>query len=384
MRMFTASSTVPLEPNRELIVRIATYNLENLFRRPAAMAIDGDIGQQAIDDHALASRITAKPVYGDADREALLALDATYHFSAPITPKNALLTLNTVRGQLFGRRNGSVVVIPEGRAEWTGWFELPRRDVGWQAVLNTGKVIEAVRPDVLLCVEVEDRLALHRFNEQVLGALYDLRYPHAMLIDGNDVRGIDVGILSRYPIVGIRSHIDDVDGDKRIFSRDCPVYVLRLPSGSQLVVCPNHFKSKRGGNDGAAQAQRLRQGSRAAQISREAEADISPLVLVGGDLNDTPDSPAVQPLLAGGWQDVQSHPDYPTDRPGTFGTGLAGNKIDYLIMSPALKTRLVRTGIERRGSYHPNLWEAFHGVEKHTEASDHHCVWADFDLAEGN
>lgn len=365
-------------------MRIATYNLENLFTRPAAMAVGGDIGQQAINDHALANSIIAKFTYSDADKQALLALDATYHFSAPVTPKNALLTLNTVRGQLFGRRNGSVVVVPDGRAQWTGWFELPHRDVGWQAVLNTGKVIEAVRPDVLVCVEVEDRLALHRFNEQVLGALYDLRYQHAMLIDGNDMRGIDVGILSRYPIVGMRSHIDDVDGDKRIFSRDCPVYVLQLPSGSQLVVCPNHFKSKRGGNDAATQAQRLRQGSRAAEISREAEAGISPFVLVGGDLNDTPDSPAVQPLLADGWQDVQSHPDYPTDRPGTFSTGLAGNKIDYLIMSPALRARLERTGIERRGSYHPNLWEAFQGVDKHTEASDHHCVWADFDLAKGN
>jgi hypothetical protein len=76
-----------------------------------------------------------------------------------------------------------------------------------------------------------------------------------------------------------------------------------------------------------------------------------------------------------------SHPDYPTDRPGTFGTGLANNKIDYLIMSPALRTQLITTGIERRGSFHPSLWTVFDTVTKTSEeASDHHLVWADFDF----
>ena len=29
-------------------------------------------------------------------------------------------------------------------------------------------------------------------------------------------------------------------------------------------------------------------------------------------------------------------PEYPADRPGTFDTGLASNKLDYLISSPQL------------------------------------------------
>ena len=39
------------------------------------------------------------------------------------------------------------------------------------------------------------------------------------------------------------------------------------------------------------------------------------------------------------------------------------------------------TGIERRGSYHPNTWQPFDTVtSKRDEASDHHLVWADFSL----
>jgi len=89
---------------------------------------------------------------------------------------------------------------------------------------------------------------------------------------------------------------------------------------------------------------------------------------------------ALQELLKDGFADVQSHPSYPTDRPGTFATGTASNKIDYLILSPDLRTALHATGIERRGTYHPQLWTSFPGVHHGTEASDHHCVWADLDV----
>ena len=109
--------------------------------------------------------------------------------------------------------------------------------------------------------------------------------------------------------------------------------------------------------------------------------DITNLVLLGGDMNDTPDSTELTPLWHDGFKDVQSHPSYPTDRPGTFDTGTARNKIDYLIMSPVLHGHLEEAGIERRGSYHPNTWVPFDTVRsKADEASDHHLVWADFEL----
>jgi hypothetical protein len=36
---------------------------------------------------------------------------------------------------------------------------------------------------------------------------------------------------------------------------------------------------------------------------------------------------------------------------------LKSQKLDYLIMSPALQTALRTVGIERRGTYHPDLWQ---------------------------
>lgn len=364
------------------MIRIASYNLENLFTRPVAMNQDSDEeGRQAIEDHSTASVIIRKDVYSQEDQETLLALTNRYgwHFLNP--PATALVQLQKVRGQLFRKPQGGVVqVAARGRADWVGWFELRREDVAWEATYNTGRVIVETRPDILVAVEVENRPTLNRFIEQVLGPEFGVEYPHFMVIDGNDLRGIDVGILSRYPIEEIRSHVDDRTDGKSTFSRDCPEYDVVLPSGERLVIMPNHFKSKRNGNDQESQERRRQQAERAREIA-EGALRRTPYVLIAGDLNDTPTSTPLAPLFTGGFQDVIVHANYPQDRPGTYGTGKADNKIDYLIMSPELRGRLTNTGIERRGSYHPQTWEPFDTVTSTAvEASDHHLLWADFDL----
>ncbi len=364
-------------------IRIATFNMENLFTRPLAMKDGmGQAGQDAINDHGELNLIVGKLTYSAADKTRLIQLDQKYGFSALNTPADALVLLNKVRGQLFSRSQAGVVtVVANGRGDWTGWFSLKQTDVLWQATRNTGRVIAETDADIQVCIEVENRPTLLRFNEQVLGAEFGKAYPHVMVIDGNDDRGIDVGIMSRYPIRSIKSHVDDLNANgQRTFSRDCPEFLIDLPGGKTILILPNHFKSKRGGNTASMQARRKAQADRAHAIAQAALAERQ-YVLIAGDLNDTPDVPIFSALFEDGFVDVRDHPSYPTDRPGTFDTGTAANKIDYLIMSPKLRTKLTQTGIERRGSYHPNTWVPFDTVTKKSEeASDHHLVWADFSI----
>jgi endonuclease/exonuclease/phosphatase family metal-dependent hydrolase len=211
------------------------------------------------------------------------------------------------------------------------------------------------------------RPTLERFNDQVLRAQFQFPYQHFLVIDGNDDRGIDVGIMRRFPIVEIRSHVDDPGPDGgTLFSRDFLEYDILLPTEERLVVLPNHLKSKRKGNDQASQDRRRAQAERVHSIAGAALSRSS-FVLVGGDLNDTPESSALASLFTDGFQDVISHPNYPTDLPGTYETGLPRHKLDYLIMSPQLRAKLSDTGIERRGSYHPNTWRSFDTVTKTSE-----------------
>ncbi len=383
-----------------MAIKIASYNLENLFQRASAMseAHEGD-GRAAIEDHALANTIVEKAVYSDQDKEILIALSKKYGWHLLNPPSNALVQMQKIRGKLFYKKktpkNSPLTVVASGRADWTGWFELRKEDVTWMATYNTARVIAESNPDILILIEVESRPTFRHFNEQVLEAKFGISYPHYMVIDGNDGRGIDVGIASRFPIRDIRSHVDDqyrdVEGQsptdtRQVFSRDCPEFEILLPGGQSLIVLPNHLKSKRNstfstnGEEDEATKRRRVQARRAFAIATAALGR-SGLVLVAGDLNDTPDSGPIGEILKGGFADVMDHPDYPKDRPGTYGTGLKSGKLDYLIMSPDLKAALVTTGLERRGSYHPNTWKPFDTVTgAKDEASDHHLIWAEFNL----
>ena len=81
-----------------------------------------------------------------------------------------------------------------------------------------------VLPDVLCVQEVESLIALREFNERFLANAY----PYTVVLDSRDLRQIDVGILSKYPIASIATHVDDMAADHYIFSRDCLEVRLQL------------------------------------------------------------------------------------------------------------------------------------------------------------
>ena len=146
----------------------------------------------------------------------------------------------------------------------------------------TGKVIQDVNADILAVVEAEDRTTLSRFNGQLLNVL-DAKYGQIMLIDGNDERGIDVGLLTRpgYVIESIVSHVDDLADDKTIFSRDCPEFRIRV--GDQIVlVLVNHLKSKGFGVAADSNARRKAQARRIREIYDQRRAEGMENVVICG------------------------------------------------------------------------------------------------------
>ena len=99
------------------MIRLATFNLENLFTRPVAMNQESDeAGRKAIEDHATANGIVAKDVYSASDKIELLNLTVKYKWHLLNPPKNALVQLQKIRGQLFRNpQNGPVEVVASGR-----------------------------------------------------------------------------------------------------------------------------------------------------------------------------------------------------------------------------------------------------------------------------
>ncbi|HTE14931.1 MAG TPA: endonuclease/exonuclease/phosphatase family protein, partial [Burkholderiales bacterium] len=227
-------------------MRLASFNVENMFDR--AKALNGTTwadGKPALEAHQKLNALINKRSYSATDKTRMLALLKTHGLLK--TDDGPLLILRKLRGKFLNRpRNGPVTVAAAGRSNWIGWIELKTEPVKEVVTENIARVIGAVNADILGVVEAEDRTTLKLFNRNILAGAVGTAYSHVMLIDGNDERGIDVGIMTKsgYPIVSMRSHVDAMNNDAAIFSRDCAEYEIQLPGGQRLWLMVNHLKSK--------------------------------------------------------------------------------------------------------------------------------------------
>lgn len=380
-------------------MKIAAFNVENLFDR--ARVLNGDTPEHStiLDAFADLNSLFQKETYSDADKAQMLGLFE--QLGLLHRNESEFVRLRKIRGQIIKRprdRTQPRQIIADGRADWIGWLELRTEAVDDISMILTAKSIFEVGADVICLVEAESRPVLLEFQDTLARALeFSETYRYVMLIDGNDMRGIDVGLATRdgYEIGRVRSHADDLKPDGfPIFSRDCPEYEVITPSGQTVMVLGNHFKSKFGGNSPASRAKRRAQAEAVKQYYERLRAEGYDNVVVLGDLNDTPESQELAPLLSGtDLRDVSDHPNF-TDFQyrvsndhrgiGTFGLGNDGDKIDYLLLSPALFEKVQTGGIFRKGAWpgvSPVRWDTYPELtEKHHAASDHHLLWAEIDL----
>lgn len=366
-------------------MRIASFNVENLFSRARAMnQEDMAEGKVVLNEFSKLNTLLAKETYTASDKNAILASLDNLGLSESDESKFVILRQN--RGRLVKRSATGNAVVADGRGDWIGWLALKTEAVNETATRMTAQVIKDVNADILAVVEAEDRIALSRFNDQLLEPIGS-GYGGIMLIDGNDERGIDVGLLTKgaAAVESLVSHVDDMDGNRRIFSRDCPEFTVRISPAETVLVLVNHLKSKGYGPAASSNARRKAQARRVREIYDQRRADGVDLVVIAGDFNDTPTSDPLNPLLGSGsdLKDITEHPSFVSDgRPGTYANGTASNKIDYLLFSPALFARATGGGIFRKGVWGGVNGTLFPHYDEMTQAShaasDHAAIWADF------
>lgn len=371
-------------------MRLATFNVENMFDRAKALNLDvwAD-GKPVLEDFSRLNTLVQLPVYTVAVKAELLEI-MKRHKGLLTTGESKFIRLRDIRGRLVHRpKSKPAEIAANGRDEWIGWFELEREPVKEAATENTARIIGLLKADVLCVVEAEDRTGLKRFNADVLPSVGVSALDRVMLIDGNDDRGIDVGILARsgFEFVEMKSHVDDMDADGIIFSRDCAEYRVLTDQGNTLLVLVNHFKSKGYGTPAASAAKRLRQATRVREIYDERIAEGFDYIAVVGDLNEIPDASPMDPLLRQGSTlvDIMAHPVFLGDgRPGTHGNGTKSAKLDYILMSPKLAAKATAGGIERSGVWggkNGTLFPHLPSIKVETDAaSDHAALWVDLSI----
>ncbi|HLM29347.1 MAG TPA: endonuclease/exonuclease/phosphatase family protein [Acidimicrobiales bacterium] len=393
-----------------MTVRLASFNVENLFDRAKALATPTWAeGRPALAAFERFNVLAAGATYSDTDKaEMLSALEileilkrsAAGNLRLNTNPFDAWALLRENRGDFLRQpRTGSAEVVALGRGDWIGWVELTSEPVDETAIRMTARVIDELGADILGVVEAEDRPSLVRFNEALLGD----RYGHVTLVDGNDPRGIDVGIFcdADIEVVSIRSHVDTPDPasttGRPLFSRDCPIYQLRLPGGGDdLFVLLNHLKSQ-SFTFGNPDPLRSRQSAEVRNIYDRLRAGGAELVVVMGDLNKGPTThtppqhPTLEPLLGPDSPLVDAFTldgFDPGPRPGTFQSCGVRNRLDYILLSPELALRVTAGGVFRKGLWGtptnvnpPADWDVYPEITaaRHA-ASDHAAVWVDLGL----
>ena len=383
------------------MVRIASFNVENLFARPNAFNMPTWAeGEKVLEHYRHVNTLINKANYSAADknkiRDLLVKLDIytvkshnAIRRKQTQTPKWAWLRKN--RGSFDKEPQDTtkdVEIIATGRGDWIGWIELAKEPVNELGVKMTAKVIAEVNADIIGIVEAEDRPSLVRFNKELCGG----QYSHQMLIDGNDERGIDVAIMTGngFKIVSICSNVDNVDGSGTIFSRDCPQYEISTPSGVTLHVLVNHFKSKSGGG-----------GPKRKRQAKEVRRLVDNLVQQGqhvivlGDFNEGPASGGTQatnladlynsnsPLV-----DCYSLPNFNVgNKPGSFDSCSLSNRLDYIFISKSLQPFFSGGELFRKGLWgtsrqtRPTDWVTYPEMTAAVEqASDHSVAVIDLNI----
>lgn len=360
-------------------MRISTFNTENLFSRAKVLNLhnnaEGDKLLKKIGD--LQAELK-KPVY---DKPKIFSLYKSL---------KEYIDINEDRGKLFKHKLSAITgVAANSPGDWDGSIKFKRDKFTETTRINTAKVLKAVKADVQCIVEVENRDTLAGFNRDMLGPV---KFPYNIVIDGNDLRGIDVGLLSRYPVKSIRTHIFDKEkptSRSYIFSRDCLEVELDLGKNkAPLYLVCNHFKSK-GYSASQADADKRRklQADTVKKILSDNYDLKKDLVVVLGDFNDTPDSNPLKDLLATTHLFDVLKLKFGTDIEKTYTYFFkAKTQIDYVLVSRPLKDVFKDAGVERRGMFELNALS--NGAEKRFDtvtapsnaASDHAAVWADFDI----
>lgn len=378
-------------------LRIATYNVENLFRRAAILNLRD---RKRIDE--LLELVRKLQGLLGRDEYTVDLKNEVFELSHELV---AYIDIRKDSGSLGdwkkedNRTGFRINKSCKGRGDWLGEIVFRAKEFSDQQRKNTGKVIKAMNADILCLVEVEGMDVLRSFNSQVLGTK---KFKQFVMIDSpNDPRGIDVACMARGRIAGIRTHVfDDGEEFKPVFSRDCLEVAIEMPGLAQpIYVLCNHFKSQSGKSDAdrvKSAAKRKDQSKSVAKILKGYDLT-SAYVVVLGDLNEDGGNAfqSLQPLFnVAGLFPVVS-PDAPVSERYTyyFGGGKKGerlNQLDYIFLSKPLRDAIVDQGIERRGIFEIDKIAEKEGAAPVVPfpeitswdlgASDHAGVWVEVDI----
>jgi len=169
---------------------------------------------------------------------------------------------------------------PNGLQQWTGEIYRLKLD-------RLAELIAEMQPDIIGLAEVENRRVLEDLRE-TLATAHGYHLPEIIHREGNDFRGIEVALLSKYKPTGTRWLTGNPAGRKMI----CATFST---GASELIIIMCHWKSKMipaGMTTQQVDAMRIHEARIARRaVERKLRKNPGAAIIVMGDFNDDVTSP---------------------------------------------------------------------------------------------
>ncbi len=271
-------------------------------------------------------------------------------------------TADRVRVATFNVRRFFDTVCDSGSCDADDYEVQPTPSYFDARAAQLATAIRRLDADVVSLQEVETQACLDALLIQLADEL-----PHGVLGEIGTAASVDVAILSRTPIEQVVGHRADQpltrpDGTLTTFSRELLEVHVHAGTGGKVVLVAAHFRSKSSDDPG----RRLAEAQVSAVVVRDlAAAQPGALVVLGGDLNDTPGSAPLNALTVDGGL-VRVADDLPVAAQATYEYNGQGQAIDHLLLAPTpVATRVPRSS---------RVWQDDGGWG----GSDHYALTSDF------
>lgn len=369
-------------------MKIATFNIENLFHRDESLVkhpISQNLKNWITEFESLIMKVTRQ----EEDYSRMRELSFLLGFN-----KSALEPYVVMRrraGLLYIRKPNAT---PEYKASelsnWNGWIKVNTTPIHETAIQHKARVITEVNPDVLLVQEVEDRQSLVEFNEQFLPE--DVRFSNIMVLPGNDYRGQHMAVMTKmnYEILSVWSHVNDSVDGSRIFEKDFHEYKIKAPNGDLSMLLSAHLQERRSEHE-KDDSERKRQAQILAERYNYYRSKGFNKIIVAGTFNAPSYCDSLSPLLREtDLIDIKQHSSFNVDldhrdpsyfRLGAYRRGVNIRQRDYILIPEDLGVEVKDSGLNRKGIWPEriNQYGVFSTLQKKIhQASSHPIIWVEY------
>ena len=153
------------------------------------------------------------------------------------------ITIEEGEYKLFSRSRFIISGIKaNGVYNWEGSISFNWNKITNRSYSPTSWVARQLANNILCLIEIEDHSALRSFSSD---RMYDKSNDYQKALNAYDYIGIDINILSDYPVKKIQKHDFKKDNYKSECNPNCLEVELELPDGCSLFILLNHMSTNK-------------------------------------------------------------------------------------------------------------------------------------------